>query len=168
MKTYLIAAFALAAAVPAQQASVTPYGTGCAIQGQTPAIGNRGLPQLGTSFDITYTGPNFTFSSAQQIMRPTLILGFTQLAIPVPPIFPQQPASCFVLTTADVSMTMQPDQNGRPVFDSSVTFRVPNDPALSGARFNGQWLAVFEQCGIAGCDIAGVATSDAAQFVLGT
>ena len=59
--------------LPAQAASVAFYGTGCAYAGQTLAIGVQGLPQIGTTFTLTYTGPNF-YSTLT--IQPFLAIGF--------------------------------------------------------------------------------------------
>jgi hypothetical protein len=157
----------LAAAVPAQQASVTPYGQGCVLNGQQLALQSRGLPRLGTTFTLVYSGPNFTFSSAQQRAQPWLLLGLQQLAIPVPPVLPQQPPGCFVYTTPDASVPMPPDPTGVARFVDAFDLAVPNSPNLLGALFFAQWLCVFEQCGFAGCGIAGAPTSDGARITIG-
>ena len=62
MRSFLLAgllSIATTTALHAQSASVTFYGTGCAYAGQNLAIGVLGLPQIGTTFTITYSGPNF-------------------------------------------------------------------------------------------------------------
>jgi hypothetical protein len=93
----------LSGALAAQSAAFAPFGTGCAFQGQPLAIGNQGLPVLGTSFQITYSGPNSTFSSAQQIAQPFLVLGLGTLVTPIPvTLLPQQPAGCQGFITPDV------------------------------------------------------------------
>jgi len=151
----------------AQTPSVTPFGTGCTFASQTLAIGNQGLPQIGQSFRITYTGPNFTFNSGQQIAWPHLGLGFQQAVTVLPQsLLPQQPAGCtgFIVPIAMIATPMDPVL---PVFDNFVSIALPNDPGLVGVSFLAQWLTLFEQCGFAGCGLAAALTSDAAVVTIG-
>jgi hypothetical protein len=170
MRTTALLLF-LTAAAAAQSASFTPYGTGCTMNGQQLVIGNQGLPQLGQTFQVTYSGPNFTFSSAQQTSWPNLVLGLGQQAVPLPPgIFGlfQQPAGCMALVTPDLLIPTQPDPNGRPQYENFIAIAVPNSPPLIGATLQAQWVALFEQCGFAGCNLAALPTSDAATITVGT
>ena len=163
---FLVLGIALATtAVRAQSASFSVIGTACSAPSEpTPAIAARGLPRIGTSFDVTYAGPNRTFSSAQQIVQPFLITGLAlsnpALMVPVG-LLPQQPAGCLVYVQPDLVLAMPIDASGAS-FVSSVTLSIPNQPALVGATWFHQWFAVMEQCGIAGCNMAWVITSDAA------
>jgi hypothetical protein len=153
----------------AQSASVSPFGVGCMFNGQTLAIGNNGLPQLGQTFQLTYTGPNFTFNSGQQIAWPNLALSFTQMVTNIPQgLLPQQPAGCTGYIDPLVVIGTQPDINGRPVFDSFVDISVPNNASLLGLTLFGQWMTIYQQCGFAGCGYAAVLTSDAAVIQVGT
>lgn len=155
------------AALCAQAASFTPFGSGCTFQGQALSIGNRGLPVLGTTFTIDYTGPNFTFSSGQQIAHPVLVLGFGQQTVPLPVgLLPQQPAGCTALITTDAFLPTAANPT-QPVFDASIPFVVPNQPTLAGFAFFAQWVCLVEQCGFAGCGFSAVPTSDAAVVSLG-
>lgn len=157
----------LTGALAAQSASFTPFGTGCAFQGQQLTIGNQGLPVLGTSFQITYAGPNFTFSSGQQIAQPFLVLGLGSLVTPIPTtLLPQQPAGCQGLITPDVLLGT-PMNPSLPSFDDFVTIQVPNTPTLAGFQFLSQWLTLIQQCGFAGCGLAAIATSDAGLVIVG-
>jgi len=166
----LLAAAALPATATAQQASFNVFGTACTAPGEpTPQIGSRGLPQLGTSFDVTYSGPNRSATSAQQSVQPVLITGFATLPGPlrVPAwLFPAQPPGCFVYAQPDLGTPMVPAAGG--VFESSFSLAVPNNHALIGAMWFHQWIAIFEQCGIRGCDIQWVIASDAAVAIAGT
>lgn len=157
----------LSSALAAQSAAFTPFGAGCTFQNQTLAIGNQGLPVLGTSFQITYSGPNFTFSSGQQIARPYLVLGFGTLVTPIPvTLLPQQPAGCQGLITPDVLLET-PVSASLPEYEDSVTIQVPNSPALAGFAFHAQWLALIQQCGFVGCGLSAIPTSDAATVLVG-
>lgn len=167
-----IAVLALACApMCAQSASFSILGAPCSAPGEpTPAIGARGLPRLGTNFDVTYAGPNRTYNSAQQIVRPWLITGLSLLPSPVaiPTSFlPQQPGGCLVWPYPDLVLDMPIDASGG-AFVSAVTLAVPNQPALAGATWFHQWFALFEQCGFAGCNLHWAIVSEAAIVVAGT
>jgi hypothetical protein len=164
----ILAALSLLPAAFAQNAAFTPFGTGCSFQGQALSIGNQGLPVIGSSsFQITYSGPNFTFSSGQQIAQPFLALGFTPLVTTIPQsILPQQPAGCQGFLAPDVLISTPSDPT-RSNFLSFVPMPVPNSNALAGLVFLAQWLCVIQQCGFAGCGIAAAATSDAAFVTVG-
>jgi hypothetical protein len=163
----LAALAALSTVAPAQPASFQRLGFGCAIAGQVLSIGNNGLPRLGTRFSITYSGPNFMTNAAQQRCRPVLNIGFTTLGLPVPPIFPQQPGFCTIWPIPSLTVMTAADPT-RPAWIDSVPFDVPNDPGLTGGALIMQWLALFEQCGVAGCGLEAVATSDAGIATIGT
>jgi hypothetical protein len=157
----------LAAAAPAQSAQFTTYGTGCTFQQQTLAIGNQGLPRLGQSFGITYAGPNYTYTSAQQIAWPVLVLGVRQAATPIPQFLLQQPPNCFAWTSLDLMLPAQRSPTA-PVFVVPMQLPIPNDPGLLGAVLFAQWWTVAQQCGIVRCDLSALPTSDGARMVLGT
>jgi len=146
-----------------------PFGTGCTINGQTLAIGNQGLPQIGTTFQVTYTGPNSMPGSlaTQQAAHPNLVLGFGQQLTPIPPnLLPLQPAGCQGFITPDTMIPTTPFI-GRGIYHDTIDLPVPNNPALIGAQLYAQWLTVFEQCGVAHCTLAALLTSDAALITIG-
>ena len=160
----------LAATAAAQTASFTPFGTGCTLNNQTLAISNQGLPQLGQTFQIMYSGPNFTFTSAQQTAWPNLVMGLGQQITPLPPgIFGLflQPNGCQGYITADLLLPTAPDPNGRPMYENFIALTVPNSPPLLGAVLYAQWITLFQQCGFAGCNLAALPTSDAATITVG-
>lgn len=165
------AAALLTVGAAAQQAAFAPFGVACSVPGApTPAIGARGLPRLGTTFEVTFTGPNHNTSSAQQSAQPVLLTGLN--AVPVPaaiPVgtFPQQPAGCWVFVFPDLAIPMPLARSGA-AFESALALTVPNDPALIGATWFHQWVSIFRQCGFAGCSIFWAVTSDAAQVLVGT
>ena len=159
----LLAAGSLCAQTPGFQ----PFGTGCTFDNQTLAIGNQGLPRIGQSFRITYSGPNHTTNFAQQIAWPQLVLGFTLQSFPIPTSwFFQQPAGCNgeLLPAAVVP---SPVNAALPEFDAFFDMAIPNDPGLVGVVFLAQWLTIHQQCGFAGCGIDAALTSDAALAVIG-
>ena len=152
------------AVLPAQAASVSFYGTGCAYAGQNLAIGVQGLPQLGTTFTITYSGPNF-YSTL--MIQPALAIGLAPNATPIPPaILPLQPAGCTVWVVPLLIATMLPTSAGP--FATTVDIAVPNNPGLIGFTVYAQWFATVVQCGIIPpCTFDALPTSDAALFVVG-
>ena len=168
MRTLLLACLCSAAAglqLPAQSASVSFYGTGCAYQGLNLAIGVQGLPQLGTTFTITYSGPNF---NSTLMIQPALALGLLPDNLPIPPaILPLQPAGCSVWIVPALIQTMLPTATG--LFATSVDIGVPNNPGLIGFTVFAQWFATVVQCGIIPpCTFDALPTSDGALLVVGT
>ena len=166
MKRLPTCAFLVAATLAplaAQTASATPFGTGCAVLGQQLAIGATGLPQLGTTFTIDYTGPNV---NTQVSTRPVLALGVQATAVPIPPFLPQQPATCTQYVVPDVLLAMAAQPSGG--FVTQVALTVPNDPALLGYQFVGQWFAIVIQCGfVPPCWFDALPTSNALQLTVG-
>lgn len=167
---YLLPTLLLAAMAQAQTTSAAflPFGTGCVLEGQTLAIGNVGLPQIGQTFQITYAGPNHTHNFAQQIAWPQLAFGFQtqQFAIPTN-WFPQQPTGCTGLI-APIAVQSMPLNAAGNAYESSFTMVLPNDPGLIGVQFLAQWMNVHQQCGFAGCGLDAIALSDAAIVIVGT
>jgi hypothetical protein len=158
----------LGSAVLAQSAQFTTFGAGCTFQNQTLAIGNQGLPRLGTTFGITYSGPNYQFTSGQQIAQPMLVLGFTPQSVVLPAnLLPQQVPNCTVLVAPLAIVPTVPDPSTN-AFLVPLQLTLPNQPALLGLGVIAQWVTLFQQCGFAGCGYAAVLTSDAAIMTLGT
>jgi len=154
------------------QASVTTFGTGCALQtstpSQTPSIGHTGMPRIGQTFALTYNGPNYTYNSAQQTAQPVLALGTQAIAVPLPPLnLIYQPTDCNAYLLPLVLIPMVPHAT-LPRFENSYDIALPNNPSLVGFQFVGQWLLAHQQCGIAGCGLSGLVTSDAAFITVGT
>jgi hypothetical protein len=151
------------AALGAQTAAFTTFGTGCVFAGQRLAIDHKDLPQLGGAFKITYSGPNVAASTMP--IQPVLVLG-TGLKLTPMPALVQQPPNCVGLITPDVFQSTAVNANGS--FVASVELQVPNDPALLGVGVYAQWLTVAQQCGIvAPCNVIALLTSDAAKIVIG-
>ena len=154
------------------QASVSTFGTACTLQAGgsagTPAIGHTGTPRIGQTFSLTYTGPNYQFSSAQQTAQPMLALG-TQLIAATLPLFNliYQPSNCTAYVTP-ISLTPMAGSATQPEYESSYAITIPNAPSLIGFQFVGQWLLVHSQCGFTGCGLSALVTSDAALVTVGT
>jgi hypothetical protein len=164
----LLLATLMSIAVPAaraQSASVSFYGTGCAYAGQTLAIGVQGLPQIGTTFTITYTGPNF-YSTLT--IQPHLAIGFAPDATVIPAsILPLQPTGCTVWVVPAVIGAMMPTPTGP--FATSVDVALPNSPGLIGITAYAQWFATVVQCGfVPPCTFDALPTSNGALLVIGT
>lgn len=153
-----------ASLLPAQAASVAPFGTGCPFLGQTLTIGATGLPQLGTTVTITYSGPN----QIQQLgVQPMLGLGLTAQAIPLPAsLLPTQPANCFLWIDAISLLTMP--STGAGTYQSQVPIAIPNQSSLIGFPFVAQWAAFVVQCGfLPPCVLTALPTSDALSLTVG-
>lgn len=166
--TLFLSAVATTAATAQTTAAFTPFGTGCTFDNQTLAIGNQGLPQIGSTCRITYAGPNHTHNFAQQIAWPQLGLGFNQAVFPIPQsILPQQPAGCMGWIAPDVMIPMPVDPV-LPQYEAHYDFAIPNATWLIGVNVYAQWLMLHTQCGFVGCSYDAVATSDAAVLTLGT
>lgn len=158
--------FALAVgSAAAQSASVSTYGSGCTYANQVLAIDTVGLPQIGTTFSITYSGPNYNTSLTVQ---PVLALGLTPDNTPIPAgILPQQPIGCLALVVPLYLLPMPVTGSG--LFQTSQGIAVPNDPTLIGFAFVAQWLDIAVQCGIVPpCWFSGLPTSDALLLTVGT
>lgn len=164
---FLPVLFLSAAAAAAQSAAFQPFGAGCTFDNQTLAIGNQGLPQLGATFRITFSGPNHQFDFRQQIAWPQLALGFQAQQFPIPAgLLPMQPAGCVGELLPDATIPSPPSASGG-TYDAFFDLTVPNDPGLIGVAFFAQWLVVHQQCGFVGCHVDAVPLSDAAVVVLG-
>ncbi len=152
------------ASLSAQNATITSFGTGCTFANQTLAIGATGLPQLGTTFTIDYSGPNMNSTLSTQ---PLLGLGLASTNIPIPATFlPQQPPGCTQWIVPDVLLAMPATPAGPFVTQSPVT--VPNDGALIGFQFTAQWAVFAVQCGIVPpCWFSALPTSDALLITVG-
>lgn len=163
---FLTALF-LGSAAFAQSAQFTTFGAGCTFQNQTLAIGNQGLPRLGTTFGVTYSGPNYQFTSGQQIAQPMLGLGFLPTSVVLPAnLLPQQVPNCTVLLTPVAMVPTLPDRVTN-AYLVPLQLTLPNQPALLGVTVLAQWVTLFSQCGFAGCNYAAILTSDAAMMTLG-
>jgi len=159
-------ALTLCAALSAQ-GSFAIFGTGCPLQGQTPSIGSAGTPQIGTTLSITYTGPNYQFSAAQQYAQPYLALGVQPMSYTIPAgALLYQPAGCTGYLVPITLMPMPPAP-GQPTFESSYDIAIPKTPSVVGFQFMAQWLLVHTQCGFGGCSLSGLITSDAAVITVG-
>ncbi|MEO6593905.1 MAG: hypothetical protein ABIP94_04040 [Planctomycetota bacterium] len=150
--------------VVAQNASVALFGTGCTFNSQPLAISVQGLPQLGTTFTINYSGPNL---NNQLMIRPALALGLASTNIPIPmSILPTQPSGCTQWIVPELISLMPTTPSGSFVTQVSVT--IPNDPSLTGFVLTAQWLAIAVQCGIIPpCWLTALPTSNAALLTVG-
>ncbi|MCA8973487.1 MAG: hypothetical protein KDC98_02140 [Planctomycetes bacterium] len=156
----------LAIALPGQ-AAFTPFGTGCVFERQVPAIGNVGLPRLGQTFQITYSGSNYTYNSGQQIAQPHLALGFQSLVTVIPAnILIYQPAGCTGYLAPITTIPMAPHPS-LPRFEDSYGVSIPNAAGLIGVQLLAQWVMLHTQCGFGGCGYSAIVTSDAATAVIG-
>jgi len=165
---FLLTCAALAATPVAQSAAFTIVGTPCSVKQGTPTMGNTGLPVLGQSFSVDYSGPNT--AGGTYTYQPHLVIGLNANPIIVPQsLFPAQPANCTLYETFDIVIPMALSPVVRPAYNSSYTLKVPNMPVLLGGTFWVQWFTVYTQCGIVPpCDVPWVVTSEAGLAQVGT
>jgi hypothetical protein len=166
----VVALTAITGATTAQQASVQITGTSCTTPEGAPLMGHFGTAVLGGAFELLYGGPNHEPNSTQSSSQPHLVIGFSFIG---PVTIPQslliaQPAGCELLPAHDIVVPML--SAGRGGYATGQRFPVPNDPAMLGAVFFGQWLTVHIQCGFAGCGPLPewIATSETAICTVGT
>ena len=134
-------------------AAALPYGTGCSSAAGPLVLTADTLPFLGSTFRTTTTG-----IAANAVGLG--VIGFTQLAIPLPALLPEGQAGCSLLTTLDVLVSLQ---SGPGTARSSVV--VPNDPSLVAITVFQQTLPLeFDGSGA----IAAVRGSNALEVVIGT
>jgi hypothetical protein len=159
----LALAGALTTQLLAQTATIQNFGNGCTFLNPL-AISATGLPQLGTTFDIHYSGPNLNNQISTQ---PVLVLGLASNNQPIPQsILAQQPFGCSEHVVPEVFLVMPPTSLG--TFVDQVTVAVPNNPNLIGFAFVAQWLAIVIQCGIIPpCTLDALPTSDALLITCG-
>ena len=140
MTRLLTLVLTLAAAAPAQIASITPFGTAC---GQVPSvIATVGLPRPGSA--VTFTHSPMTSSGMFGSYTTWLALGFPQtswaggpLPWPVPAWMTNPVSGCTLYVAPDVVVqgTQSPATN-----DDRVVLAIPNNPGLLGVTFDAQWL----------------------------
>ncbi len=164
IRTALLLFPLMVAALPAQAANVTIYGTGCSFIGQQLAMSVQGLPQLGTTITFTYSGPNLI---NQLTVQPVLALGLSTANLPIPQaILPQQPPNCTAWILPEV-LTFMPANPAGP-FDTQLPMAIPAANSLIGFQVTAQWLAIAIQCGIIPpCTLDALPTSDAALLTVG-
>ena len=146
MTRHWFAPFVLLAALSAQTASVTSYGTGC---GANAAITWNGLPRLGQTVTFVYSGIN-SYLDTHGVLgqyRPVFLLGVSdqglgalQLPFQLPLGMTNGRAGCFLLQSSEVAMVMPFDPSSLIRFVDHVAVPIPNDPALLGGVFFAQWL----------------------------
>ncbi len=75
----LVLAIAAGSTAVCQQASFSTFGQGCGVYGEPPrplAIWGSGVPRLGSTVTVGFTGPSFGTSLASMV--PTLIAGLSR------------------------------------------------------------------------------------------
>ena len=171
--TIPLAAALLGASLPCQP-SVTIFGAGCPLlttpPSQAPSIGSTGMPRIGQTFSLDYSGPNyhFTWNYVLQTAQPMLALGTQVIATPLPPLnLIYQPSTCNAYVVP-VSVTPMPPHATLLQFETSFAIAIPNTPSLVGFQFIAQWLLVHSRCLWWNCVLEGLITSDAAIVTVGT
>lgn len=167
MKPNLLPAIVLAGlcgTATAQFASFTPFGSGCTVTGLTmPTIGAVGLPQIGATFTITYSGPNRATWPTE--LHPLFMYGFQSISLPLDAWFTSQPIGCTIYLVPRAFVLMGP---GTGIgYASSVTFQIPTNYSLVGVSFLAQWGVLNQTCLVNGCNVNALLTSDAATVTMG-
>lgn len=148
----------------AQFASFTPFGQGCTASGLTmPTIGAQGLPQIGTTFTITYSGPNRATWPTE--LHPVFLFGLQTIAFPLDNLLRSQPSGC-TLYVVPWSFTLMGPGTGIG-FADTVSFAIPMSGALIGLSFVAQWGVLNQTCLVTGCTANALLTSDAATVTVG-
>ena len=157
-----------AASLPAQQASFSTFGSACAspLSPSVPSIGARGTPQLGSTFTVTYSGPNQHEPGIVAIEQPMLIVSPVRIDFAVPPILPLQPPGCTLYPAPDIVIPM-PLTAGGMSFATRLPVPIPNLPVLVGANVYLQWMTPRFQCMFVGCDFLYVQFSEGGLATLG-
>ncbi|MGE0144645.1 MAG: hypothetical protein AB7I19_16625 [Planctomycetota bacterium] len=159
----LLSVLALTATLAAQQAGFSTFGQACTVSGlSTPAISATGLPVLGSTFSIDYSGPNRATWPTE--LRPVFLYGIAPTNLSLDGMFRNQPAGCTLYVQPIDAVLMPPVSI---LFASSVALSVPNQPVLAGSSLVAQWACLNQTCLVNGCNANAVLTSDAASITLG-
>jgi hypothetical protein len=133
-------------------ATADPFGTGCAGAGGTNVLTATALPWVGSTYRARATGmPPIGFVA--------FVTGFTPLALPLQPLFPQAGAGCLGYATADWIEVALPAGGAA---DSDLV--LPNNSWLVGATFH-QYALTFE--GDAFGTLVAITSSNALTATLG-
>lgn len=144
----------------AQPALVNTYGTGCSSgSAPVPAIQFSARPRIGTSFQVV--AANLPNALTPELQWPVLLVGLQQLALPVPPLLPQQPPNCTLLSSGDVFLMMAPQGT---TFATQAPFTLPNAAGLIGFTVYMQWASILHAAGAP----AAIVFSQGAAVQIGT
>lgn len=127
------------------QASFTTFGTGC----QGVGLSSTGLPRLGTTFFVGYSGAlgNQFLGLYSYINQPVLLLGTSNtqaggVALPVAlPTTMTAGVVCELLVSPDVTMVLP--MSTPPPFGLPIA--IPATVGLVGFTFHAQWLLLSER-----------------------
>ena len=138
-----VAIACLTAACHGQSASFSTFGTGCAAF-PSITLTATGVPALGTTMTLHYSGPNSYQVSGvlEGGNQPILLLGLSNTnagGLPLPAMLPATVfgVPCNLLVSPDVALPMA---RAGSTYVSSVPLSVPMDPSLIGQVFYQQWL----------------------------
>lgn len=135
-------------AVAAQQASFSTFGQGCGVHGEPPqrgAIWGTGLPRLGSTVTVGYTGPTF---AAHVFSHPILITGLSRTSmygVALPYHLDWWRFSwiggpdCYLYCSSDVFLP----PSGQGPSPGRVTMTIPNDPSMLGRPVYQQWYVEY-------------------------
>jgi hypothetical protein len=143
------AVLALCLAPAAQTAAYTIVGSGCSTGRITPFLGPvpftvQGLPRLGSTFTIATEGStSYPWGTRRIVVLITGLSNTSAGGAPLPfdisTLFPGQPVCGLLRTSPEIVTRVASVAHFQdPVH---ISFAVPNDPALAGARFYQQALS---------------------------
>ena len=157
----------LTSVLVSQTGTVTEFGTPCFRDAfDVPSLEVLGTPQVGSTLEIAFDGPNFHVGLAA--CGPRLVLGFTPpnpIQIPVD-LGVSQPAGCALWVTPDAVFD-PPFVFSLLGFEDHVELAVPSSPSLVGLTFHVQWVV---QCLRLSAPIAlsSLEVSEAATITIGS
>ena len=127
----------------AQAASVQVVGPTCA---GSPGMSVTGVPRLGQSCTLVYSGPNLCCTSpALHYSIPHLILAASPTTVTMPGfVGTSQPSNCPVLAFPGLLVSMP--YVGGTSLGSTYVVNVPNNAALIGATLYAQWVVQNGGC----------------------
>ena len=159
-----LAALVLTTALSAQTAaSVTYYGKGCELSGNTPPLLRTTVPKIGSSFTATYYGPNSVTPVSQD--QPFMLLGPNAISVPVPPLSSLQfNLNCTLLVNP---LFIVPMPTSGSAWASTYTTTIPNDSKLVGTSIYMQFASVYRNCRSTPCVDQMIRVSNGATLVLG-
>lgn len=129
----------------AQQANFSTFGNGCGVYGEPPrpaTIWGTGLPRLGASVTVGFTGP--TFGGATFWPGPFLLTGLSRTSIygvPLPYHLPFQwmgGPDCYLYCSSEVLL---PPWSQFVI--GRVTMTIPMDPRMLGMPVYQQWYISY-------------------------
>jgi hypothetical protein len=139
----------LVTATAAQAATVQITGTSCSVSRliapSLPHMSCTGLPHLGQTCTLNYSGPMWCCFLPGDFYLPYLVLATSPTLVAIPSfVGPAQPTNCMILALEQLIQQM-PFSGGfgstPATFTTTSSIHVPNSTGLIGATLYAQWLA---------------------------